>query len=87
MMVKSNYRRVLSFFMLPRLLGYAAYFMLGQFCRGHIGNVYISILLIMAFSCVEGGRASFIAAGFSELYKQAGGIRSSQEKEGLLAIE
>jgi hypothetical protein len=69
LMVKKDYRRVLFMFLPPWTLGYILYYFLGQLIRGY-ASTYLSLLLLLVMACVEGGRISFIAAGFSEYFKE-----------------
>ena len=68
--VKKDYRRVLSMFFPPWMLGYILYYFLGQLNRGPVSSTYLSLLILLVMACVEGGRISFIAAGFSEYFKE-----------------
>ena len=69
-MIKKDYRRALTFFLPPWTLGYILYYFLGQIIRSSSGNTYLSLLILLSMAGIEGGRISFIAAGFSEYFKE-----------------
>ncbi len=68
--VKEDYRRVLGMFIIPWFLVDAGIFLFGWFYGGHAldGITAIASLLIMAV--IEGGRASFIIAGFNQFFSE-----------------
>jgi len=72
-LVQEDYRRILFMFLPPWILGYILYYFLGQLARDNINSAYLFFLILLAMAFVEGGRVSFIAAGFSEYYREVYG--------------
>jgi hypothetical protein len=70
--VKKGYRRVITMFLPPWILGYILYFFLARLTNT-LNNVYLSLLILLAMACIEGARISFISAGFSEYFKEVYG--------------
>ncbi len=69
-MIKTGYGRVLSMLLPPLVVYGGLVFLLNAIKPDYYANRWLSLLLIVGIACVAGAIFSFIAAGFSEYFKE-----------------